>query len=58
MFLSKRTFLQQSARLRIPAQQPARIGVSIGLGSTVILAAAQLVHSIAAPLNVHDPEED
>jgi hypothetical protein len=50
--------LHQSARLRIPAQQPARIGVSIGLGSTVILAAAQLVHSFAAPLNVHDPEED
>jgi hypothetical protein len=58
MFLSKRTLLHQSAHLPIPAQQPARSGVSIGLGSTVIFAAAQLVRPLAALLNVRNPEED
>jgi hypothetical protein len=58
MLLSKRTHLHQSARIRNLAQQPARSGVSIGLGSPVILAAAQLVRPFAAPLNVHNPEED
>jgi hypothetical protein len=58
MFLSKRTLLHRTARLRILAQQPARSGGSIGLGSIMILAAAQIVRPFAAPLNVHDPEED
>jgi hypothetical protein len=58
MFLSERTLLHQSARLPILAQPPTLIGVSIGLGSPVIFAAAQLVRPLAAPLNVHDPEED
>ncbi len=58
IYLSERTLLHQSARLRIPTQQPAIIGVSISLGNLVILAAAQLVRPFDTHLNVRDPEED
>jgi hypothetical protein len=54
MFLFKRALLHHSAHLPIPDLLPTRIGVSIGLGSTVIFAAVQL----ARPFAVRDPEED
>jgi len=48
MLLSKRTLLRQPAHGCIPAEKPARIGVSIWQGTKVILV---------APHNARDPEE-
>jgi hypothetical protein len=53
----KHALVHHSARFPILAQPPTLIGVSIGLG-TVIFAVAQLAQPFAAPLHIHDPEED
>jgi hypothetical protein len=58
MFLFKRMLLHQAARLHIPSQQRALGGVSIGLGTSMIFAAAQPVRPLAARLNARNPEED